>query len=138
MQECEPMPGALSARFRRGSAIVIAAVSTACLGCGGDPKAEPTPDDVDAVASAVADIVFQCGTFTAGHVAAPDAEALERDVDALVGAAGRLQPDASFEIGAAAGIPRATSLREELRFGARVLEDGCLPEQAERLRKAAG
>jgi hypothetical protein len=131
------MPGALPVRFHQRFALVISAVLSAGVACGGDSKAEPAPEDVDAVATAVADIVYQCGTYTSGHVAAPDGEALERDVDALVEAAGRLQPDASFVVGADPGIPRTTSLREELRFGARVLDDGCLPEQAERLRDAA-
>ena len=108
------------------------------VGCGGTAKDDPTPEDIDAVAAAVADIVYQCRSYTAGHVAAPDAQALERDVDALLEAYGRLEPDTSFEVGADAGIPRKTSLRKELRFGARVLNDDCLPEQAERLSEAAG
>lgn len=107
------------------------------VGCGGTSKEDPTPEDVDAVATAVADIVYQCGSYSAGHIAAPDAQALERDVETLLRAYDRVEPDTSFVVGADAGIPRTTSLREELRFGARILNEDCLPEQAERLTEAA-
>lgn len=49
----------------------------------------------------------------------------------------RLEPNTAIEIGAKAGIPRTPTLREELRFGARILDDGCLPEQAQTLEEAA-
>lgn len=85
------------------------------------------------VAAAVGDIVYQCGQYTAGQVSAPDASALEADVDALLDASERLEPDATFEVGAQIGLPQTTSLREQVELGARVLGEGCVPEQAERL-----
>ncbi len=131
------MPGTPSGRLARGLALAAATASLATAGCGGTPKEEPTREDIDLVAAAVGDIVYQCGSYTAGHVAAPDAQALERDVDTLLEAYDRLEPDTSFEVGADAGIPRTTSLREELRFSARILDENCLPEQAERLTESA-
>ena len=101
--------------------------------CGGGSKKEPTPEDAELVAAAVGDIVYQCGQYTAGQVSAPDASALEADVDALLDASERLEPDASFEVGAQIGLPQTTSLREQVELGARVLGEGCVPEQAERL-----
>lgn len=105
--------------------------------CGGSEKEQPAPEDVDLVVAAVADIVYQCGSYTTGQVTEPDEAALERDVDALVEAYDRLEPDASFEVGAVE-LTRTTTLREELRFAARTLADGCLPAQAQRLSDAAG
>jgi hypothetical protein len=93
--------------------------------------------DVDLVAAAVGDLVYQCGAYTAGHVAEPDAAALERDVETLLAAYDRLDADAGFEIGAGTQIARSTTLREELRLGARILDDGCVPELGQRLGDAA-
>lgn len=106
-------------------------------GCGGSEKEQPAPEDVDLVAAAVADIVYQCGSYTTGQVTEPDEAALERDVNTLVEAYDRLEPDASFEVGATVELTRTTTLREELRFAARTLADGCLPAQAQRLSDAA-
>jgi hypothetical protein len=131
------MPGDPPRRSARGFAVAAATLLLLVLGCGGSSKEEPTREDIDLVAAAVGDIVFQCGSYTAGHVAAPDAQALERDVDTLLEAYDRLEPDTSFEVGADAGIPRTTSLREELRFSARILDENCLPAQAERLTESA-
>jgi hypothetical protein len=132
-----PMPGAPLRRSACGFAVATVSGLLLAVGCGGTAKEDPTPEDIDVVAAAVSDIVYQCGSYTAGHVAAPDAQALERDVDTLLEAYDRLEPDTSFQVGADAGIPRRTSLRKELRFGARILNEDCLPEQAERLSEAA-
>jgi hypothetical protein len=112
---------------------VAAATVVLFTACGGSSKKEPSPEDADLVAAAVGDIVYQCGQYTAGQVSAPDASALEADVDALLDASERLEPDASFELGAQIGLPQTTSLREQVELGARVLDEGCVPEQAERL-----
>lgn len=133
--------GALSRRrarrYGRRCAVPVACLALLLAACGGTSKEQPTTEDADLVAAAVADIVFQCGSFTEGLVAEPDAQALERDVAALLEAYERLEPDTAIEIGAEAGIPRTTTLREELRFSARILDDGCFPEQAQPLEKAA-
>ena len=105
--------------------------------CGGTSKAEPTQKDIDAVAAAVSDIVFQCRLFTTGQIASPDAQALKRDVETLLDAYGRLEPDTTFEVGSNGSLQRKTTLRKQLRFGARVLADRCSPEQSGRLKEAA-
>ena len=124
-------------RFTRRFAVGIAGLLVLLVGCGGTSKVEPTPEDANLVAAAVGDIVYQCGQYTAGRVSAPDVAALEADVDALLDASERLEPDASFEVGAQVGLPQTTSLREQLELGSRVLGEGCVPEQAERLAAAA-
>jgi hypothetical protein len=118
-------------------------VLAACLclvgaACGGTSKDAPTPKDVDMIAAAVSDLVYQCGSYRAGHIAEPDTAALERDVEALLAAADRLDADAGFEVGEGTGIARSTTLRDELRLGARVLDDGCVPELGQRLNDSAG
>jgi hypothetical protein len=138
MQECGPMPALSALRF---SARFAAAIATLCFllaACGGaEKKEEPRPEDVDAVAAAMSDLVYQCGSYTAGHIAEPDREALERDVETLLDASDRLEADSSLEIGKGTAVARSTTLREELRLGARVLGDGCVPELGDRLTEAA-
>jgi hypothetical protein len=127
----------LPARLVRRSAGGSAALLVLLGGCGGTSKEPPTPEDAKLVAAAVGDIVYRCGQYTAGTVSAPDVAALEADVDALLDASERLQPEASFEVGAEIGLPQTTSLREQLALASRVLGDGCVPDQAERLADAA-
>jgi hypothetical protein len=63
---------------------------------------------------------------------------LEARVDGgQIAAYDRLDADAGFEIGAGTQIARSTTLREELRFGARILDDGCVPALGQRLGDAA-
>ncbi len=85
----------------------------------------------------MSDLVYQCGAYTSGFVAEPDTAALERDVETLLAAYDRLEPDAGFEVGEGTDLTRSTTLREELRFGARVLNEGCVPELGQRLSDAA-
>lgn len=118
--------------------MAFATIGLLLAACGGAEKEEPAPDDVDAVAAAMSDLVYQCGFYTAGHIAEPDRQALEQDVETLLEAYDRLEPDSEFEIGEGTAVSRSTTLREELRLGARVLDEGCLPELGNRLTEAAG
>ena len=118
-----------AARF----AVGITSLCILLIACGGTEKATPTPDDVDEVAAALSDLVYQCGSYTAGRIAEPDTTALERDVETLLAAYDRLEPDTGFEVGEGTGITRSTTLRDELRLGSRILNDGCVPELGQRL-----
>ena len=104
--------------------------------CGGDSKAEPTQEDIDVVGTALADIVFQCRLFTTGQVASPDQQSLKQDVETLLEVYSSVEPDTTFELGSG-NIQRKTTLRRELRLGARVLGERCAPEQSSRLKEAA-
>jgi hypothetical protein len=80
------------------------------------------------LAAAFADVVYQCRAVQAGYVDRIDARLIKRDVDFLVDAWDRLRPDSRFRT--AAG---PSTLRRQSRLTVRQLEDGCAPEQADRL-----
>jgi hypothetical protein len=110
----------------------------AVLGAGcGDDRRPPDAGDADTITASVANIVFQCRSVEHGYLASLEEEALRRDVDALRGAAEELDPDATLRLPESA-IRRKTTLRDQVDLAARVLGEGCSPEDAERLRDALG
>lgn len=120
-------------RSYRGVASLAVAVAVAA--CGSEPKPSPKPDDIAVVGSSVGDIVYQCESVAAGFVAEPDDAQLKRDVNALLAAADRVDPDAEYKAGAAPGPTRRTSVRGELRLARRILKT-CDPPLAKRLEAA--
>jgi hypothetical protein len=93
---------------------------------------------VDAIAAAASNIVFQCRSLERGFVSTVDREALDRDVETLVEATETFDPDAPFRRPAPAVEPE-TTLRDQVELAlARRDENGCSPEDAERLRDALG
>jgi hypothetical protein len=117
--------------------IRVVAVMVACataVGCGGGhSKVPPSQRDIAVVTAAVSDIVYQCQAAAAQYIAAPDREALTRDVDRLVSAAGRLEADAPFRLARGS----RTTLRAQLGIATRSLRARCSPDQATRLDDAA-
>lgn len=122
----------------------------AAPGCGGD-KPPPGADDVDTILVATSNIVFQCRAVERGFMSI-DEEALDRDVDALVEAAEEFDPEAtfrrsqSFEPDVPVGdeaelevVDSETSLRDQSELAiARLDDESCSPQDAERLRDAIG
>jgi len=121
---------------RIAGGLVLAAV-LAWGGCGGEQKPAPGPGDVDAITAATARIVFQCRSVERGFLAAVDAGAQRADIDTLVAAAGDFDADAAFRLPAAAVEPEST-LRDQAALALQRLEEGCAPDDAERLREAIG
>ena len=112
----------------------------ALLGAGCQDEEEKRPPgqaDVDTISASVAGIVFNCRSVEQGFLASADEEALRRDVDALTGAAEEVDPDASFRLPEST-LERETTLRDQVDLAARLLEEDCSPEDAERLRDAVG
>lgn len=107
-------------------------MAAAVAACGNDPKPSPKPDDIAVIGSSVGDIVYQCESVAAGFVAEPDGAQLKRDVNALLAAADRVNPDAKYEAGTAPGPTRRTSVRGELRLARRLLKT-CDSSLAKRL-----
>jgi hypothetical protein len=101
--------------------------------CGED-KAAPD-NQVDSITAATADIVFQCRSVERGFMSTVNAETLDRDVDALVAAAGEFDLDATFERPPPAFDPE-TTLRDQIELAIARLEDGCSPQHAEQLSAA--
>ena len=114
---------------------VIAALTGA--GCQDEEKRPPGQQDVDTISASVAGIVFNCRSVEQGFLASADEEALRRDVDALTGAAEEVDPDASFRLPEST-LERETTLRDQVDLAARLLDEDCSPEDAERLRDAVG
>jgi hypothetical protein len=107
-------------------------MAVAIAACGSDPKPPPKRDDIAAIGSSVGDIVYQCQSVDAGFIAEPDTAQLRRDVNALLAAVDRVDPDAEYKAGAAPGPTRRTSVRGELRLARRILKK-CDPALAKRL-----
>jgi hypothetical protein len=117
------------------SAIAVAAAClavTACGGASGPARRPPTGHDVAVIAQAMSDVVYQCQSVAVGLTANPDAAAIRRDVDALLGAYRRVQPDAKLTIG-----PLHTTLRRELGLARANLQAGCATGAARRLADAS-
>jgi hypothetical protein len=72
-----------------------------------------------------------------GNRPSVDEEALSGDVDALTEIVEDVDPDASYRLPESA-IRRQTTLRDQVDLAARVLDEDCSPEEAERLREAVG
>ncbi|MGH8956822.1 MAG: hypothetical protein ACRDVF_17605 [Microbacterium sp.] len=121
-------------------------VLLAAPGCSGDSKPPPDAGDVDTILAATSNIVFQCRAVERGF-SGIDEEALDRPVDALVQAAEELDPEATFRppqsleldaVGDDAELSE-TSLREQSELAiARLEDESCSPQDAERLRDAIG
>jgi hypothetical protein len=129
------------------AAAVVAAL-LAAPGCtGGGEKSEPGANDVDTILAATSNIVFQCRAAERGFMTIDEA-ALGRDVDALIEAAEELDPEARFrrpqslESDVAPGEEAElseTSLRDQAELAiARLGDESCSPQDAERLRDALG
>jgi len=122
----------------RASALIIAAV--ACLlagGCGGGTKRAATQRDVNTIAAAISDIVYQCQSVAAGYIARADGASLKRDVDALLDAHRQLRANATLVIGAAPALTTRTTLGKELALAERNLQEAdCSPAQARRVADA--
>lgn len=113
---------------------LAAVISWACLvgACNGDePKVPPDQRDVNRLVAAVSDVVYQCLAVEAGYTDRLEARSVERDVDILVDAWGRLRADSRFRT--ATGT---STLRQQTKITLRRLEHECAPEQAARLRVA--
>jgi hypothetical protein len=116
-------------------------------GCSGEDKPPPEADDVETILAATSNIVFLCRAVERGFMSI-DEEALARDVDALAEAAEDLDPDATFrrpeslELDVQPGDEAEldeTSLRAQAELAiARLEDEGCSPQDAERLRDAIG
>jgi hypothetical protein len=119
--------------FVRGCAFAIVLCSAALpLSCDGDePKVAPDQRDATRVVAAVSDVVYQCSSVEAGYTDRVEVRQVERDVDTLVRAWDRLRPDSPFRT--ATG---RTTLRRQASVAVRRLEEGCVPKEATRLRKA--
>jgi hypothetical protein len=117
-------------------------------GCDGGDKPPPGANDVDAILAATSNIVFQCRAIERGFMSI-DEEALDRDVDALVEAAEEFDPEATFRrpqsfepdvpVGDETELDSETSLRDQSELAiARLEDESCSPQDAERLRDAIG
>jgi hypothetical protein len=126
---------------RRGAAaLAVLCGVVALLGAGcqeEEDKRPPGVEDVDTISASVASIVFHCRSVDQGFLASADKEVLGRDVDALTGVAEEVDPDASFRLPEST-LERKTTLRDQVELAARMLEEDCAPEDAERLRDAVG
>jgi hypothetical protein len=126
--------------YERATALIIAGVaSLLASGCGGGIKHAPSQRDVNTIAAAMADIIYQCQSVAAGYIASADGASLKRDVNALLDAHSRLQANAIFVIGAPPAVTTRTTLRKELALAERNLKEaGCSPAQARRIADALG
>jgi hypothetical protein len=128
----------------------VVAVLLAAPGCAGNgDRPPPGANDVDAILAATSNIVFQCRAAERGFMTIDEA-ALARDVDTLVAAAEELDPEATFrrpqafELDEPAGedaefLAPETSLRTQAELAiARLEDETCSPQDAERLRDALG
>ena len=106
-------------------------------GCGEEDKRPPDVGEVDSITRSVSRIVLHCRSVEQGFLASVDKEALSGDVDALTEIAEDVDPDASYRLPESA-IRRQTTLRDQVDLAARVLDEDCSPEEAERLREAVG
>jgi hypothetical protein len=137
--------------IRTALAVGVIIALLAAPGCGGD-KHPPGANDVDTILAATSNIVFQCRAVERGFISSIDEEALERDVDALVEAAEEFDPEATFRrpqsfepdvpVGDEAeleAVDSETSLRDQSELAiARLEDESCSPQDAERLRDAIG
>jgi hypothetical protein len=128
-------------------AVVASLLAAGCT--GGEEKREPGANDVDAILAATSNIVFQCRGAERGFLSI-DGEALDRDVDTLIEAADELDPEATFRRPQTLEpdetlddeeelVDSETSLRDQAELAiARLEDESCSPEDAERLRDAIG
>jgi hypothetical protein len=128
-----------------GGVIIALLAAPGCTGDGDKPP--PGANDVDVILAATSNIVFQCRAVERGFMTI-DEEALDRDVDALIEAAGEFDPEATFRrpqslepdvpAGEEAELSQ-TSLRDQAQLAiARLEDESCSPQDAERLRDAIG
>jgi len=129
----------MATAHRSARHLIVGPLLTAVLaGCGGgEDRPPPGIDDVDAITASVAGIVFQCRSVEQGFLSTVDEEALRRDVGALLTIAETRDPDVRFRLPEPA-IQRDTTLHEQVRLAARLLERDCSPDDARRLREAVG
>jgi hypothetical protein len=131
---------------RRGGAPALRTVLAVL--CGGaalfgaacqdeEEKRPPGQADVDRITASVASIVFQCRSVEQGFLASADEQVLTRDVKRLERAAEEVEPDARYRLPEST-LERRTTLRDQVELAARTLDEGCSPEDAERLREAVG
>jgi hypothetical protein len=113
----------------------LSAVVALGAGCGEEDKPPPDVEDVDRITASVSKIAFHCRSVEQGFLASVDEEALRRDVDPLLDAAEDLDPGVTFRLPEPAIKPE-TTLRDQVELAARLLGEGCSPEDAERLRDA--
>jgi hypothetical protein len=118
-----------------GLCVIAALVGAGCQ--EDEEKRPPGQQDVDRISASVAGIVFNCRSVEQGFLASADDTALRRDLDTLTGIAEEVDPDASFRLPEST-LERRTTLRDQVDLAARTLEEGCSPEDAERLREAVG
>ena len=103
--------------------------------CSGDEEKAAPGNEVDSIAGATADIVFQCRSVKSGFLSTVNEEAVDRDVEALTRAAEEFDLDATFQLPPPAFEPE-TTLRDQIELAVTRLEDDCSPEHADRLRGA--
>jgi hypothetical protein len=117
--------------------VLCGVVALLGAGCQEEDKRPPGVEDVDKISASVASIVFHCRSVDQGFLASADEEVLGRDVNALEEVAEEVDPDASFRLPEST-LERKTTLRDQVELAARVLEEDCSPDDAERLRDAVG
>jgi hypothetical protein len=125
--------------FRGAAALAVLCVAV-LLGAGcqeDEDKRPPGVEDVDRISASVGSIVFHCRSVDQGFLASADEQVLGRDVKALAGLAEEVDPDASFRLPEST-LERRTTLRDQVDLAARTLDEGCSPEDAQRLRDAVG
>jgi hypothetical protein len=115
------------------AALVLGVLCWMSTGCG-EGKRAPTQRDVNVIAAAMSDVVYQCQSVAAGYLAGADSNSLRRDVDALLDAYRRLRADATIAIGA----PPRLTLRRELVLAEANLRSGCSGREARRIAAAVG
>ncbi len=121
--------GRLSVAALWASALVAA-------GCGGEADRPPPGNQVDRIAAATATIVIQCRAAESGFISKVNQDAVESEVDVLVEATDEFDLDETFLLPAPAIEPE-TTLREQIELAiARLEDDDCSPDDAERLREA--
>ena len=103
------------------------ALAAAC-GDSGPDRGPPSAQDIRAISAAVGDIVVQCESIAAGYVAGPVPGSLERDVDALLDAHERVEPETRYTVSGTSGLSRQTTLADELQIAQRQLAAQCAPD----------
>jgi hypothetical protein len=112
---------------------LCASLLLAAAACSGEEEKPAPGNQVDSIAGATADIVFQCRSVQSGFLSTVNEEAVDRDVEALTEAAEEFDLDATFRLPPPAFEPE-TTLRDQIELAVTRLEDDCSPEHAEQLR----